>query len=203
MCLIVDYGLGNIGSIANMLKKVGVAATVSNNPNQIENASKIILPGVGAFDNGISNLHKSGIWESLNNAVIKNSAYILGICLGMQLMTESSEEGKLPGLGWIKAKTVRFSFDVNSKIRIPHFGWNSVLIEKEMNLFKEFSGEIRFYFAHSYHILPDDTEQISGTTKYGYEFVSAIQKKNIFGVQFHPEKSHKFGMKLLKNFSEL
>lgn len=195
---------GNIGSILNMLKKIGAGATIASDISMIEKAEKLILPGVGAFDNGMNNLCEQGLIEVLNKKVIKERTPILGICLGMQLLTKSSEEGTLPGLGWIDAQTVRFKFDEKNKdLKVPHMGWNTVHINKESPLFKEMFAESRFYFVHSYHVVCNNETDILTTTHHGYEFPSSIQKDNIMGVQFHPEKSHKFGMKLLKNFVDI
>jgi len=195
--------LENIGSIFNMLKKIGANAVIASDISMIEKAEKLILPGVGAFDNGMTNLREQGLIEILNKKVIKGKTLILGICLGMQLMTKSSEEGTSKGLGWFNASTIRFKFDEKNNLKIPHMGWNTVQLNKESSLFKEMFDEPRFYFVHSYHVVCNDEQDILTRTYHGYEFVSAIQKDNIMGVQFHPEKSHKFGMKLLKNFMEL
>lgn len=201
MLVIIDCGMGNLGSIANMLKKVGAEATISSNISDIEKAEKLILPGVGAFDYGMEKLGDLGLIPVLNHKVIESGTPILGICLGMQLFTNSSEEGSLPGLGWIKAETVRFRFDnIQGKNRIPHMGWNTVKIVRNSPLFDDFDPEPRFYFVHSYHVRCRDEDDILTKTFYGYEFASSIWRKNIVGVQFHPEKSHKFGMKFLRNF---
>ena len=204
MIVIVDYGMGNLPSIQNMLKKVGAPSSqISSNPEVIENAEKIILPGVGAFDTGMQNLNETGLLDVLNYKVLEDKTPTLGVCLGMQLMTQSSDEGKLPGLGWIDAKTVRFCFDSdNMKLKIPHMGWNTVKIQRPGTLFTDMYAEARFYFVHSYHVVCNNPENILTTTEYGYDFVSAIQNGHIMAAQFHPEKSHKFGMKLYRNFVE-
>ena len=204
MIVIVDYGMGNLASIQNMLKKVGAPSSqISSNPEVIENAEKIILPGVGAFDTGMQNLNETGLLDVLNYKVLEDKTPTLGVCLGMQLMTQSSDEGKLPGLGWIDAKTVRFCFDSdNMKLKIPHMGWNTVKIQRPGTLFTDMYAEARFYFVHSYHVVCNNPENILTTTEYGYDFVSAIQNGHIMAAQFHPEKSHKFGMKLYRNFVE-
>lgn len=200
--IIIIKGTGNVGSILNMLKKIGTSATIASDISLIEKAEKLVLPGVGAFDNGMKNLKEQGLIDVLNKKVIREKTPILGICLGMQLLTKSSEEGILPGLGWINARTIRFKFD-DKNLKIPHMGWNTVHLSKKNSLFKEMLDEPRFYFVHSYHVVCNDEQDILAKTYYGYEFLSALQKDNIMGVQFHPEKSHKFGMKLLKNFVEL
>ena len=204
MIVIVDYGMGNLGSILNMLKKIGVSARVSSDTHEIEAAEKLILPGVGAFDTGMLRLRELGLLEILDSKAFVHKTPVLGVCLGMQLLTKESEEGLLPGLGWIDGKAIRFRFDPKqSNLKIPHMGWNSVTIHREGSLFKGMDQDVRFYFVHSYHIVCNDEQDVLATTDYGYGFVSAVQRENIMGAQFHPEKSHKFGMKLLKNFVEL
>ena len=204
MTIIIDYGMGNLGSIANMLKKIGTKVLISKDIELIEKADKLILPGIGAFDTGMKNLAQEGLIDVLNKKVIGERTPILGICLGMQLLTKSSEEGTLPGLGWIDAQTVQFKFDANNNIlKVPHMGWNTTHLNKESPLFNEMFAESRFYFVHSYHVVCNNEHDILTTTHHGYEFASSIQKDNIMGVQFHPEKSHKFGMNLLENFLEL
>lgn len=203
MIVIIDYGIGNVGSILNMLKKVNMKAIVSSDTSKIKNAEKLILPGVGAFDYAIENLNKAGLIETLNEAVIDKKTPLLGICLGMQLLTKKSEEGTSKGLGWIDAETVRFRFDSKSSLKVPHMGWNEVEIKQQSPLFKEMYPNPRFYFVHSYHVKCNNASNILTTTNHGIDFASSIMKENIFGVQFHPEKSHKFGKKLLKNFAEL
>lgn len=203
MLVVVDYGMGNNGSIINMLRKIGAEAVISSNREDVKKADKIILPGVGAFDNGMKNLNKLELVPVLNEKVIGNKIPILGICLGMQLFTKTSDEGILPGLGWIDAQTVKFKFSENHKnLKIPHMGWNTISIKKQSSLFNDMCPESRFYFVHSYHVICNDEGDRLTTTMHGYEFVSAIQRENIIGVQFHPEKSHKFGMKLLRHFVE-
>ena len=197
----VDYGMGNLGSVSNMLKKIGAENTVSSKTDDIEKADKLILPGVGAFDNAIKNIKQLGLWNVLNKAVIKNKTPVLGICLGTQLITKRSEEGTLPGLGWINAETIRFRFEGNS-LKIPHMGWNTIEICKNDSLFKDLNKDARFYFVHSYHLVCKNEKDVLAKTDYGYDFVSMVKKGNIMGVQFHPEKSHKFGMQILKNFAE-
>ena len=201
MIVIIDYGLGNLGSLLNMLKKIGAEAQISSDPSVIERADKLILPGVGAFDNGIRNLNDLGLIPVLNKKVLEEKTPILGICLGIQLFTQKSEEGQLSGLGWINAQTKKFQFGENGdNLKIPHMGWNSISSVKESKLFQGVDPEQRYYFVHSYHLECDDQEGVLAKTRHGYDFISAIEKENIIGVQFHPEKSHKFGMKLLENF---
>jgi len=204
MIAIIDYGLGNLGSISNMLKKIGAECVITSDKNTINKASKLILPGVGAFDNGISNLDNLGLIDVLAEKVVGEGYPILGICLGMQLLTKQSEEGTQSGLGFVDAETVKFEFpDSIAKLKVPHMGWNTVEQRKESKLFKDMFEENRFYFVHSYHVVCANVSDILTTTVYGIEFVSSFEKNNIYGSQFHPEKSHKFGMQLLKNFVEL
>jgi len=206
MIAIVDYGMGNNGSIKNMFKKIGVNSIITDNAEDLVKAEKIILPGVGKFDNGINNLKKMGLTEILNKKVIDEKTPILGICLGMQLMSEISEEGgNLHGLGWVDAEVRRFDFNrgQNKDLKIPHMGWNTVKHIRKHSLFSQMFEKSRFYFVHSYYMVCRDPYDIVTTTYHGMSFVSTIAKDNIFGVQFHPEKSHKFGMKLLSNFAVL
>lgn len=200
---IIDYGMGNLGSIRNMLKHIGIKAVISSEIMDIQKAEKLILSGVGAFDNGMKNLNDLGLVSVLNEKVINKKTPILGICLGMQLFTKSSEEGELSGLGWLDTVTMKFkNSDGSNKLKIPHMGWNLVNPAKDSPLFNDILDEPRFYFVHSYHLVCVEQKDVLCSTCYGYNFVSGIEKDNIFGVQFHPEKSHKFGMKLLKNFVE-
>ncbi len=199
--IIVDYGMGNLGSVENMLKYLGYDSIISERPSDLEKAEKLILSGVGAFDNGIKNLRERGLWDVLCDKVLNKKTPVLGICLGMQLFTRRSEEGQLPGLGWINAQTVRFRFEnQDQSLKVPHMGWNIVNLKKPSKLFREAKGEIRFYFVHSYHLKCADPTDILCETRHGYDFTSAVERENIYGVQFHPEKSHKFGINLLKNF---
>ena len=203
MLVIVDYNLGNHRSILNMLKKAGVPVAISSSIRDIENAEKLILPGVGAFDNGMINLQEMGLVAVLTEKVLKQQTPILGICLGMQLLVRRSEEGRLPGLGWIKGEVVRFLFNpMQNGLKIPHMGWNSVNVMYPDALFKGLE-EARFYFVHSYHVLCEHQEDVVATTHYGYNFVSSFRCSTIIGTQFHPEKSHTYGLRLLKNFIEL
>lgn len=202
MIVIVDYGMGNLGSIRNMLKKMDIESEITSDLTKIKQATKLILPGVGAFDNGMENIKKMNLLPVLNDLVQNKKVPVLGICLGMQLMTRKSEEGNLPGLGWIEADTRRFAFP-DKKLKIPHMGWNNIKIVKHEPIAKDLSDSSRFYFVHSYHVVCDESRDILFQTNYGYDFTSAFSKANIIGVQFHPEKSHKFGMTLLRNFSEI
>ena len=203
MIVVIDYGLGNLGSITNMLKKVGVPVLISSDPTEVEKADKLVLPGVGAFDAGMNNIAARGLTPLLNYRVLEQKTPILGVCLGMQLLCKRSEEGHLPGLGWLDAEVIRFKFDNNNTtLKIPHMGWNSLSVRKPHPLFADLETENRFYFVHSYHVVCADMGNVLAHTNYGYDFASAVVKDNIMGVQFHPEKSHKFGMRLYKNFAE-
>lgn len=204
MITIIDYGCGNLGSIQNMIKKIGGKAQITSDVAQIAAAEKLILPGVGAFDTGIHNLHERGIWDILNKKVLENKTPILGICLGMQLMTNCSEEGKLKGLSWVDAETKRFDFEnYPLKRKVPNMGWNYITILKESSLFKNMYDFPKFYFVHSYFVKCNNSEDVLATAEYGFTYDCSFEKGNIFGVQFHPEKSHKYGMKLLENFMKV
>ncbi len=205
MITIIDYGMGNLGSIQNMFKKIGNKSVVENDPDKIKNASKIILPGVGSYDTAMKKIKKQNLDEVLNEKALKEQVPVLGICLGMQLLTNESEEGSLKGLGWIPAQTISFKNRIDSKLKIPHMGWNffkknqECLLTEDLEMFED----TRFYFVHSYFVKVENNENSILKTKYGLEFDSAIQKDNIFGVQFHPEKSHRFGMKIFENFTRI
>ncbi len=184
-----------------MFKKIGVEAKLTQSINDVIDAKKLLLPGVGSFDYGMKMLNDTGYVEAINQKVLTEKISILGICLGMQLMTKRSDEGSLNGLGWFDAETVKFDLDTTI-FKVPHMGWNEVKVEKPNKLFEDMYDEPRFYFVHSYHIKCNKNEDVLLTTKYGYDFVCGIRKDNIYGAQFHPEKSHKYGMKLLKNFAD-
>ena len=200
MITIIDYKTGNLGSIQNILKRIGEDSVVTSDKDEIARATKLILPGVGAFDTGMRNLSGLNLIDILNKKVIEEKIPVLGICLGMQLLSKGSEEGSLPGLGWIDASTVRFEFEDSTEYKIPHMGWNFIRQHKTGRLFDNMYPDSRFYFVHSYFFSANDPEDVLTSTTYEIEFTSAIERGNILGVQFHPEKSHKFGMKLLKNF---
>jgi len=203
MIAIINYGLGNLASIQNMCKRLSIEAEITNNPEKISQASKLILPGVGHFEKGMENLHASGLTPLLNELVIEKERPILGICLGAQLMTKHSQEGDVDGLGWIDATTIRFDQSKNNGLKVPHMGWSEIHLTKKNPLWLDLPPEPRFYFVHTYHFLFKNKEEISATSIYSYDFACAFKKENIFGTQFHPEKSHKFGMKVLENFNGL
>jgi len=202
MISIVDYGAGNLGSIENMIKRVGHKCQITNSIDVIDNSKKIILPGVGSFDFGMKQLKKSGLIDVLNKKALHDRIPVLGICLGMQLMTKSSEEGNEEGLSWFNAEVVKFKSE-DKKMKIPHMGWNIVDVKKDSELLKDDNREKRFYFVHSFYVKSNEKTEVLTTTNYINNFVSALEKDNIYGVQFHPEKSHKFGMELFKNFLNL
>ncbi len=205
MITIVDYGMGNLGSIKNMFKYIGVEAIIESDIDKIKNASKILLPGVGSFDTAMKKINETDLKEVLDEKALKEQVPILGICLGMQLLTNSSEEGAISGLGWIDAEAMSFKDRIDKRYRIPHMGWNLVKKSNDSlltNGFEEFD-ETRFYFVHSYFVKVKKEENSILKTSYGIEFDCAIQKDNILGAQFHPEKSHKFGMKLFENFARI
>ena len=198
---IVNYGVSNLGSIVNMLKKIGVSTNIVSSKDDIEKAKKLILPGVGAFDNGVSSLKSLKIFDAIKIAANKDVP-ILGICLGMQLLGEESEEGKEEGLGLIPGKTIRFNLN-DQNLKVPHMGWNEIKPSKVSNLLENLDNNSRFYFVHSYHFETKIETNSLAKTNYGIEFNSIIQHKQVYGTQFHPEKSHKFGIQLLKNFSNI
>jgi glutamine amidotransferase len=201
---IVDYGAGNLASIANMLKKIGIGAVVTSDPAVLERAERIILPGVGAFDTGMRTLRSLGLVEVLDRLVREHKKPLLGLCLGMQLITRGSEEGVLPGFGWLAARTVRFAFPAGTpQLKVPHVGWNRLLPRATSRLLAGMQDEVRAYFVHSYYLACDDETSIVALTRYGHDFPSIVHAANVVGMQFHPEKSHKYGMRLLKNFFSL
>ena len=203
MVTIVDYGMGNLASIKNMLKKIGTGAEITSDSEVLKKATKIILPGVGAFDNAMDNIKNRGLLEVLTYKAMIEQIPFLGICLGMQILMNKSEEGTLPGLGWINGQVKRFTFEQGAQqLKVPHMGWNLIEARDTSNLFRNLN-EPRFYFVHSYYVHCENEEDILATTKYGIQFVSSVRRVNIFGTQFHPEKSHKFGMQVLRNFLEI
>ncbi len=200
--VIVDYGMGNLHSVLKAFHRIGAEVKVSSEKSEIEKADKLILPGVGHFRNGMARLSELGFVEVLGRAVLERKVPILGICLGIQLFTRYSEEGDVDGLGWVDAQTVRFDFSgLGRKLTIPHMGWNNLHLKKKCPLL-EGVGDYQFYFVHSYHLKCADNELSVAETDYGFRFTSVIRKGNIYGTQFHPEKSHKGGLRILRNFLE-
>jgi glutamine amidotransferase len=202
MIVIINSGLGNIASVWNMILKVGGQAIISDQKEDILKASKLILPGVGAFDHGINQLKSLDLLSVIHDQALAGIP-LLGICLGMQLLSRGSEEGNLPGLGLINAEFHRFSFPQPCQLRVPHVGWNIIKVKKTTPLLADSEEEQRFYFTHSYHAVCSRETDILTYTEYGYAFPSSYADGNIYGVQFHPEKSHRFGMGLMKNFVEM
>lgn len=199
---LVNYGLGNIQAFAHIYKRLNIPVEIAETSSQIENAEKLILPGVGAFDWAMKRLNDSGLREILDHVVLQKQVPILGVCVGMQMMAERSEEGVLPGLGWIDADVVRFDPVRIGDIPLPHMGWNDAQPLTFDSLFWGIEAP-RYYFLHSYCIVPRRLDNILATAYYGCEFTAAVCDKHIFGTQFHPEKSHQWGIKLLKNFAEM
>ena len=203
MITIIDYGTGNIRAIENMLRVLGHESRISGVPEEIASASKIILPGVGHFDYGMRQLRSSGLIDVLDEAATSRQVPVLGICLGAQLLTRRSDEGTEPGLGWVSAETRRFDRSrLADSLRIPHMGWADTGYQAGHPLFDGFNETPRFYYVHSYHMVCDDPVNELCHAVHGYRFVSGIAKDNILGVQFHPEKSHRFGKRILDNFAK-
>ena len=201
MIAIINYNMGNPLSIKNMLSYLEIESLVTNDLNEIRQADRLILPGVGSFDTAMKNLDSLGLISLLHELVLDKKIPILGICLGMQLLTNYSEEGNVPGFRWIDAETKKFN--IPQEYKVPHMGWNTIVKNHESRIAEELEKDSRFYFVHSFYVQVKNQKNSSMKTTHYHEFDSAIEKDNIFGVQFHPEKSHKFGMKLLKNFSRI
>ncbi len=204
MITIVDTGVGNLASIKNMLNRAGAASTITADAGAIRAARKIILPGVGAFDEGVERLVTLGLVEILREKALVEKVPLLGICLGAQLLFERSEEGKRDGLGLVPGSVVRFQKErLGADLRIPHMGWSEISLRKPSVLFEGMPDEPRFYFVHSYHFAPADSADELCVCEHGYPFVAAVERGNIYGVQFHPEKSHRFGLKLMDSFAKI
>ncbi|MBI5686981.1 MAG: imidazole glycerol phosphate synthase subunit HisH [Verrucomicrobia bacterium] len=200
-CVIVNFGLGNLGSLQHKLRRAGIEAGISSRPDEIERARLLFLPGVGHFAMGMKNLRDYGLIPVLNKKVLEDKTPVMGICLGMQLMTKWSEEGDVAGLGWIPAVTRRFRFEGDAAgLKIPHIGWQPLQARRAGPLLDGVAPQQLFYFVHSYHVCCERQEDVLTTTHYGYDFVSAVSCGNILGTQFHPEKSHRRGMQLILNF---
>lgn len=201
--VIVDYGMGNLNSVKKRMDRMKVNAVISSNRSEIANAGKLILPGVGHFGKAMSNIKSLNLLDTLNEAVLVKKKPILGICLGMQLLAKKSEEGNAEGLGWIDAEVIKFDVSDTLKYKIPQMGWNQIHIKKNSRLMKDIPELSEFYFVHSYHVKPAEESDVLNETQFDYVYVSGIERDNIFGVQYHPEKSHDAGAQLLKNFIEI
>lgn len=202
MTTIVHYGAGNLRSVIHAFERLDEPVEVASDPERVRRARRLVLPGVGSFDAAMAHLDRTGILPVLNEQVMERKVPILGICLGMQMFTKRSEEGSLPGLGWIAGETVRFRFENGGGLKVPHIGWNEIERRRACPTLENFESGASFYFAHSYHVVCGDEEATAATSNYGGEFVAAVQKENLFGVQFHPEKSHILGERFLRNFLE-
>ena len=200
---IVDYGMGNLHSVVKKFRRIGAEPVVSSNPAEIASAEKLVLPGVGHFGKAMRNLEDSGVKASLEEAVIGRGVPILGICLGMELFARHSEEGDSKGLGWLDADVSRFKVSDTVRFKVPQMGWNSMDVKKDSELTRGLPLKPEFYFAHAYHLVCRDPADVLGETTYDYPFPSAVERQKIFGVQFHPEKSHDVGEAMLRNFLEL
>lgn len=200
---VLNYGVANCGSILNMLKKIGVGARLISTPEEVLHAEKLILPGVGAFDTGMAALKMDGLDEAIIEVAKGKSIPVLGICLGMQLLCDGSDEGERPGLGLIAGRCQRIVLPPDSKLKIPHMGWGFLANVKADPLFAGFEERVRFYFVHAYHMLPANEDALIAEVSYQQNLAAVVKSQRIYGVQFHPEKSHRFGMQLLKNFTDL
>ena len=200
MIAIIDYGMGNLGSVKRKLDRIGVRSVITSDPEEIRNSEKLILPGVGHFGNAVHEIKSRGLWDVLNHEVLSEKKPILGICLGMQLMAGYSEEGNVGGFGWFDAGVVRFDVKDKLRFKVPQMGWNQVTLKKQSLLFTGIDPEQPFYFVHVFHMKCHDQVDVLNESMYEYPFVSAIQKGNIYGVQYHPEKSHQAGEQFLRNF---
>jgi len=204
MIVIIDYGLGNLKAFINIYKKLDIPIKIAKQASDLENATKIILPGVGAFDHAMTKLNESGMRSKLDELVFEDKLPVIGICVGMQILAKSSDEGILPGLGYIDGVVKKFNTSkFLQKTHLPHMGWNDIKPRLGEVLFKNLTDEPLFYFLHSYYFECNQVQNAIATATYGDEFVCAINHKNVFGVQFHPEKSHHYGVQLLKNFAEI
>ncbi|HEX8719279.1 MAG TPA: imidazole glycerol phosphate synthase subunit HisH [Pyrinomonadaceae bacterium] len=201
--VIVDFGMGNLHSVKKSLDRMRRGSVVSSRPEDVARAEKIILPGVGHFGRAMRNLRELNLLGALHEAALVGRRPVLGICLGMELMTRRSEEGDAEGLGWLDAEVIKFNVSDRARYKIPHFGWNRVRVNKASPLMSGVPAASEFYFAHAYHLRAGDRSEVLSETEYDYYFPSAVEKENIFGVQYHPEKSHDAGARVLKNFIEL
>lgn len=202
MIVIVDYGIGNLRSILSKFERMKIEASISDREEDIERADKLVLPGIGHFGAGMTNLASSGLIPLLEDKVIRRKTPVLGICLGMQLLMNGSDESPLSGLGWIPGETRKFRLTLESKtLRVPHMGWNTFRPAQKSPLLIDIAGDARFYFAHSYFVNPDEPDVVVATSWHGNDFTSMLQRGNIYGTQFHPEKSHQAGLQIIRNFA--
>jgi glutamine amidotransferase len=202
MIAIIDYNMGNLRSVNKAFKRIGIDAVVTSNITKLRSADRLVLPGVGHFERGMKELKDRGLLDLINEQVFEKSKPILGICLGMQLMTQSSEEGNVNGLQLINAETIKFDLS-DQGLKVPHIGWNTISANPNSKLLEGLSSEAFYYFVHSYYVRSQDVKLTCSITNYGHDVVSCFEKDNVFGVQFHPEKSHRQGLDLLKNFATL
>ena len=204
MITIVDYGLGNIQAFLNVYKRLNIAAVTAKTADELRGATKVVLPGVGAFDPAMRSLQDSGMRATLDELALERDVPVLGVCVGMQMLGESSEEGELPGLGWIAGRARGFqALQYGGSLPLPHMGWNDVRPDSHNPLFDKLDANSRFYFLHSFYFQCDFEKDVAAVSTYGKDFSCAVRSENIYGVQFHPEKSHHFGTRLLQNFAEI
>jgi imidazole glycerol-phosphate synthase subunit HisH len=203
MISVIDYGVANIGSLMNMCRKCGIPAQKVSTSDAILDAEKLLLPGVGSFDNGMAYLRDRSLEEAVTTAARDKQTAIMGICLGMQLLGDGSQEGEASGLGLLRATSRRFSFPAGTTAKIPHQGWSHPVLHRSSPILEAVEDRTRFYFSHSYHLVCDDPSDVLASAHYGIDFTAMVRRDNIFGVQFHPEKSHRYGMALLRNFAAL
>lgn len=201
MISVVDYGVANLGSMVNMLRKVGAAAKLVATPGELAEATRIVLPGIGAFDHGMAALEERGFIDTLRDKALLQRVPLLGVCLGMQMLGLGSEEGSRPGLGLIQMHCKRLRPSEGGRLRVPHMGWNTLVPRRASPLLEGLDAESRFYFVHSYHAVCEREEDVLATSRYGMDFVAVVEHGNVRGVQFHPEKSHRYGLALLRNFA--
>lgn len=204
MITIIDYGLGNVLAFVNVYNRLNIPVTVAKSANDLVDATKLILPGVGAFDHAMRQFDQSGMRQTVEHLVVQNAMPVIGICVGMQMLAKCSDEGELPGLGWIDGRVKKFNLlTMPHGTNLPHMGWNDVMPVANGGLFKGMEQDARFYFLHSFYFECHQSQNVLAFTDYGGQFSSAVKRDNIYGVQFHPEKSHHFGSQLLKNFAEI
>jgi glutamine amidotransferase len=204
MIAIVNYGLGNVRAFANLYRRLNISVTIAAQARDLDGATKLILPGVGSFDHAMELLNESGMREALDDMVLRRAVPVLGVCVGMQILAASSEEGRLSGLGWLEGRVRRFDEKtLRQPPRLPHMGWNDVIPRSGAGLFAGLERDARFYFLHSYYLDCRSNDDVLARSQYGIAFGCAVRSNNIYGVQFHPEKSHDYGVRLLKNFAEL